>query len=53
MFNFEISATDEFGIVFKESFESLSEAQKRFSEWFSWSESGETPLNDLKLEVIF
>ncbi len=47
MMNFTLVITDEFNVIFKESFESLSEASDRAEDWLGWNESGETPLASL------
>jgi hypothetical protein len=49
MSKFTVIATDEFEMVYRMGFESATEAQKCFSEWFSANESGETPLYGLEV----
>jgi hypothetical protein len=49
MSSFTVVATDEFEMVYRMGFESVSEAYECFSEWFSANESGETPLYGLEL----
>jgi hypothetical protein len=49
MKNYCVEAVDEFEAVYREYFESVSEAFLRVSEWLSWHESGETPLYELRL----
>jgi hypothetical protein len=49
MKNFTVAAIDEFEMVYRMGFESLSEALECFSEWFKACESGETPLYTLEL----
>ena len=49
MKKFNLVIIDEFGVVFKESFESLSDATGRAQDWLGWNESGETPLASLEV----
>jgi hypothetical protein len=46
---FTVIAVDEFEMVYRSEFESLSDAFELFSEWFGANESGETPLYGLEL----
>ena len=46
---YTVAATDEFEMVWRMSFESLSEAFECLSEWLEAHESGSTPLYALEL----
>ena len=46
---YTVAATDEFEMVWRKSFESLSEAFECLSEWLEAHDSGSTPLYALEL----
>ena len=48
---FTVRITDEFYTVFSLTCESASEVSKVVSEWLSASESGETPIYEIVIEV--